>query len=319
MLPPGHRLLSILITVGALALAAVHVVRPQLNIDAVTIALVVLASIPWLAPIIKSVTLPGGLGFELRDVQEQLNQVATRVSKVERVVFSGDISSDEEKRLQDALREYSVYMDKLGFPSIDPLPHVHVMTETFGTAFDPEAHEITLSKSLVRDTEFLYREYTHYVLLSPLGAVQKSLLSQLRFYQLESGVALYYPCSFNGRPLFGSADSAAVFGVETPYLGTLENKLSLKDVPKDDAASGALAAGQVWGAVLWTLRGSLGTAADAVVAKAWLTTASSSPRKGWADAFSKQLLALIAQNYSSRERDLARADLTGRWLLAGKP
>lgn len=315
MLPAGHRLLSILITVGALALAAVHVARPQLNIDAVTIVLVVLASLPWLAPIIKSVTLPGGLEFELRDVKEQLNQVATRVSDVERVVFSGDISRDEEKQLTDALRDYSVYMDKLGFTSIDPLPRVHVITETVGSSFDPEAREITLSKSLVQDTEFLFREYTHYVLIAPLGPAEKTLLSQLRFYQLESGVALFYPCSFKRRPLFGSANSASVFGLKTPYLGTLENTLSLKDVPKNDADTGALTAGQVWGAALWTLRGSLGTAVDELVAKAWLATATSSPKQGWADAFCLQLLALIGQTSGSREQDVARANLTGRGLL----
>jgi hypothetical protein len=316
LLPSTHRRLAIVITVGALALAAIHVARPQLSIDSVTVILVVLALLPWLAPIIKSITLPGGVELELRDVKEGLSHVAERISEVERVVFSGAVSKSEQEHLEQELRRFSAYLEELSFTPMSPLPTVHVTASDVGSSFDPKTGEILLSKSLARDTEFLFREYTHSVLLTALGPAVESRLTQLPFYQLESGVALYFPSSFKGGPSFGSAEAAAVFGMRATHLATLENDLRLKDVPAADADSGALAAGQVWGGILWQLRADVGRSkADRIVAKVWLTTASG-PHRNWASAFSGELLKVVAADQGSAERDAVRANLVRRGLRA---
>ena len=62
------RLLRPFITIIALVFITVHLVWPQLVIDAVTLGLIVLALIPWIAPIIKSIDLPGVGTIEFREL-----------------------------------------------------------------------------------------------------------------------------------------------------------------------------------------------------------------------------------------------------------
>lgn len=58
------------ITVFALLLAAAHMAFPSVTVDAATLTLIAIAFIPWLAPMIKSLELPGGTKIELRDFQQ---------------------------------------------------------------------------------------------------------------------------------------------------------------------------------------------------------------------------------------------------------
>jgi hypothetical protein len=58
------------VTIGALAIAAVHLIWPTLAMDVLTLALLVIAVLPWLAPLVKSVELPGGLKIELQDLKQ---------------------------------------------------------------------------------------------------------------------------------------------------------------------------------------------------------------------------------------------------------
>jgi hypothetical protein len=65
----------ILITVVAVAVGAVHLAVPSLRIDVVTLCLLVLALLPWLGPVIKSVELPGGFAVELQDVRSAAERI----------------------------------------------------------------------------------------------------------------------------------------------------------------------------------------------------------------------------------------------------
>jgi hypothetical protein len=66
-----------IISAGALVLALVHLLFPDIKIDAITALLLVVAVIPWLAPIFKSVELPGGLKVEFQEF-ERVKQEADR-------------------------------------------------------------------------------------------------------------------------------------------------------------------------------------------------------------------------------------------------
>ena len=57
------------VTLGALTVALLHVVFPRLAIDAVALVLIVVAVVPWLAPLFKSVQIPGGWKVEFQDLQ----------------------------------------------------------------------------------------------------------------------------------------------------------------------------------------------------------------------------------------------------------
>lgn len=52
------RITQIIITAVALTLAAVHVACPHLPIDGTTVSLLILAALPWAAPLLKSTERP---------------------------------------------------------------------------------------------------------------------------------------------------------------------------------------------------------------------------------------------------------------------
>jgi hypothetical protein len=54
----------------ALALVVVHLVWPALKVDAITITLLILAGVPWLAPLVSSAKFPGGWEITFRDVAD---------------------------------------------------------------------------------------------------------------------------------------------------------------------------------------------------------------------------------------------------------
>jgi hypothetical protein len=58
------------ITIAAIIFVAVHLIWPNLAIDAVTLTLIIVAILPWLAPLFKSVELPGVVKVEFQDLQQ---------------------------------------------------------------------------------------------------------------------------------------------------------------------------------------------------------------------------------------------------------
>ncbi|HGL5807072.1 TPA: hypothetical protein ACKFQO_000948 [Enterobacter hormaechei] len=67
--------LKFCITASALLAVAAHILWPNLAIDAISLGLIVVALLPWLAPLVKSVELPGGLKVELQEVKDATERV----------------------------------------------------------------------------------------------------------------------------------------------------------------------------------------------------------------------------------------------------
>jgi hypothetical protein len=65
----GQRLTQIVVSVGAVAVALVHLFWPELSIDAITLVLLLVAIVPWLLPLFKSVELPGGVKLEFQELR----------------------------------------------------------------------------------------------------------------------------------------------------------------------------------------------------------------------------------------------------------
>lgn len=64
------RKLQIIISACALLIALIHIIWPGLTIDAVTLTLLMIAVVPWLVPLFKSVELPGGWKFEFQELKK---------------------------------------------------------------------------------------------------------------------------------------------------------------------------------------------------------------------------------------------------------
>lgn len=65
------------VTLCALLLAIAHLIWPNIAIDAITLALVVIAILPWLAPLVKSLELPGGWKVEFQELQKAASRADT--------------------------------------------------------------------------------------------------------------------------------------------------------------------------------------------------------------------------------------------------
>ena len=62
------KIIPYLFPIVFITLAILHSIFPQITIDAITIALIVLAFLPWLPSLIKEISLPGGTKITFRDL-----------------------------------------------------------------------------------------------------------------------------------------------------------------------------------------------------------------------------------------------------------
>ena len=63
-------LISIVISIFAIILLILHLLVPAAAIDAITITLFLIAIIPWMSPIFKSIKLPGGFQIDYQELKE---------------------------------------------------------------------------------------------------------------------------------------------------------------------------------------------------------------------------------------------------------
>jgi hypothetical protein len=54
----------------ALGFILVHILKPSLKVDSITIALIVIAMLPWLYSVIESAKFPGGYEIKFRDISK---------------------------------------------------------------------------------------------------------------------------------------------------------------------------------------------------------------------------------------------------------
>ena len=78
---------------------------PQLSIDSITLTLLIIAILPWIAPLVKSIELPGGTKIEFQDL-EKLQRDAIKAGllkqkkdtkKEETIRFNIEPTSKQEK------------------------------------------------------------------------------------------------------------------------------------------------------------------------------------------------------------------------------
>jgi len=83
------RVTQIIITLVALSIATVHLIWPDLKIDSITVTLLLVAVVPWLAQLFKSLELPGGWKIEF---QQELQKAKKRAD--EAGLLSGKVQSE---------------------------------------------------------------------------------------------------------------------------------------------------------------------------------------------------------------------------------
>lgn len=94
----------------AVAVAVTHVLAPDLKIDNVTVALLVVAVVPWLRDLLNSIELPGGFRVEFKAVEQRI-EAAERIADAA-LVGSGDDGpeADDPTALADVRRLAAEYL-----------------------------------------------------------------------------------------------------------------------------------------------------------------------------------------------------------------
>lgn len=121
------------VTIASGLLIAAHVLWPKLMIDGITLGLLFLAISPWLAPLFKSVELPGGMKLEFREFQhitdnanaagliapKEKNASAERytflqIAKENPALALAGLRMEIESRLQSLMRENGISSSRGG-------------------------------------------------------------------------------------------------------------------------------------------------------------------------------------------------------------
>jgi len=171
----------ILVSVLAVGVAVVHVAFPSLTIDVVTLGLLAVAALPWLAPVVKSFRF-GSLEVDLRDLQQSVSEVRSRVEEsvqkvedlsdqVQRIVFSGAVDAGTRTELETAMSGFFTHLRQAGLPLPSTEPHVEVVDKGRVTP--------------------VY--YSSVIELPP-----EQWSPQLK--AVKSGLAVYLSCSYRGSP-----------------------------------------------------------------------------------------------------------------------
>ena len=209
--PPGgqpserrRKFVSALISAVALLLVAIHLLHPKANIDAITLVLIAVAALPWLGAIFKSIELPGigrveyqELRREQQQTRQEVAQLQDSVKRVERVIFSREVSPDLAQQLGERIELFHNYLAALQLaPYENEPPQIGLELDRTGSLYYAESNRIEISPDLADNPHVLFREYCNYALA--LGNRSKKLYNAA--YDLKSGLAFYFPCSFTGEP-----------------------------------------------------------------------------------------------------------------------
>jgi hypothetical protein len=289
------------ITVVALAALLFHLAFPEVSLDSASIALLILAAVPWLGAWIKSIEV-AGMKVEFNDLREQLSQVRekvtegfqtqarqqesviARVARIESLLeFSGlPVSDERQERITDLVRTFLAYMRGRG-AQFGAEPSVRVVPGTeFGQSvhYDPSTNELVVGHAMVDEDDFILRECCFRVFHEPLtDADVKRAVGDLAMSgpgleagSLIAGLGFYFVCSFNERPRF-SGQGQRILDLERPELSMWAPALVLRPADRQaerDRLSYVTALGDRWAHVLWGARVLVGREAmDELILETW--------------------------------------------------
>ena len=104
-----RHLIATSVSLLALGVAVAHLVAPDLKIDNVTVALLVIAVVPWLRELFTSIELPGGLRVEFRDVEQRIEAVEAMADAALVGGGEGTGGTDDPAALEDVRRLAAEY------------------------------------------------------------------------------------------------------------------------------------------------------------------------------------------------------------------
>ena len=203
-------------------------------------------------------------------VQAQVQDLSQRVASIEDVVkfkASKTLTPELKQRLSGTLSQYYDYLKRVGLSLKVQSPTVVIDGKDLNASYaGPPKNQIVVHPDLIEFPDVALREFTHYV----MGQIKPGFEWSNDIAGLESGLADYFPASFNGDPDFGK-DIWPIF--ERNYGQKIPNRNLKHDRSFSEVVLGPgnqHSNGNVWGGAWWTLRDELGREAfDTLLIATW--------------------------------------------------
>jgi hypothetical protein len=79
------------ITGGAICLAILHILYPNLGIDAVLLSLIIIAALPWIIPYLKTLEIPGGFKIEFKDAKAATDKIISLKTEIKAKTSTSEV------------------------------------------------------------------------------------------------------------------------------------------------------------------------------------------------------------------------------------
>ena len=210
---------------------------------------------------------PGG--FEFAALQQKVDSIATTVKQIEEQLQfrpSAALTPDLQKKMESAFSSFRGYLQQLGLTLGEGRIEVAIQPNYENAHYDGIQKLIVIGESLAGDTDVAFREYMHHALMS---LAKETHDNWSRSYdEIESGLADYFPCSFNNDPLVGEIFARRKYG--KAYIRNLNNRRKFTEASASQPFTGPQDIGEIWGGAFWDMRTQLGkSAADKLLFSTW--------------------------------------------------
>lgn len=211
---------------------------------------------------------------------------------------SSALTPDLDAMYNTLLRSFQDYLRRSGFKiqvggvtrfSIVPGDVVNIDNQSFFSVYVPDTNIMQVASKYAYDTDLILHEYMRHVLLPSATSVPNPVENAAwwTYFAIDSGLAVYYPCSFNQRPVFGTSEEIST---------SLDNEIKFNEPPHDQY-SAHNEGNKAWGGAFWEIRGLLGqSVADKLLCTAWMSWCPSDANRLRANFISRLIEVHRAEN-----------------------
>jgi hypothetical protein len=199
------------------------------------------------------------LANDVKVLTVKVNQISEKIGFVPTAALTPDLKN----QLESSLSQFQKHLQEMGYKGTEGGIRISInpQNDKFGPAYYVNG-TIQVEAAFATDTDVLFREYSHHVLMT---SARGKFVD--KFMGLESGLASYLSSSFNGDPAFGEKSVTAMskkYGEENSKefinkgsIHNLKNNRKFSDLQINPLDTTYIPA-EVWGGVFWDIRESLG-------------------------------------------------------------
>ncbi|MBC7911926.1 MAG: hypothetical protein H7Y30_15570, partial [Pyrinomonadaceae bacterium] len=188
----------------------------------------------------------------------KVNQISEKIGFVPTAALTPDLKN----QLESSLSQFQRHLQEIGYKGTEGGVKISVnpQKDKVGPAYYMDG-TIKVEAAFATDTDILFREYSHHVLIT---SARGNFADEFR--GIESGLASYFSCSFNGDPAFGEKSVTALSNREGKEnssefiakgsIHNLKNDRKFSDLKINPLDTYYIPA-EVWGGVFWDMRESL--------------------------------------------------------------